>query len=74
MLFDRLITFLLGSLLVLLGLASLVGTLAYMPRALYVESKCLESGYPKSAVDWKLRGYCMNLEGTVTVSVQRVGE
>ena len=74
MFFDRLITFFLGFLLTLLSLFALVVAFVYAPRAFYIESKCLESGYPKAAVDWKLRGYCMNLEGTVTVSVQRVGE
>ena len=74
MFFDRLITSILGAFLASLLLLMAAGLFVYGPRIFYVESKCLESGYPKAAVDWKLRGYCMNLEGTVTVSVQRVGE
>jgi hypothetical protein len=60
-----------GGLLVLLFL---VVMFVYMPRSLYVDSECLERGYPRSSVDWKLRGYCMNLQGSVTVAVDRVTE
>lgn len=57
------------SLLVLL----LVFVLAvYMPASFRAESRCLASGYPNSAVDYKLNSYCMNLQGTVTVAVDKL--
>jgi hypothetical protein len=39
---------------------------------LVAEAKCLEAGYPRSAVTWNLRQYCMNLEGSVTVKVEEI--
>jgi len=43
-----------------------------LPRTLVVERQCLQAGYPKSTIDYTLTGYCMNLEGTVTVKVQEI--
>ena len=44
----------------------------YMPVSVYTEGQCLEAGYPKSAVAWNLKRYCMNLEGTLTVRVEKM--
>jgi hypothetical protein len=33
---------------------------------------CLEAGYPKQSTTWDFEGYCMNLEGTVTVGVEKL--
>ena len=44
----------------------------WAPVHLYTEAKCLEKGYPKSKVSVGLSRYCMNLEGTVTVKVDRI--
>ena len=41
----------------------------WTPVSLYYEAKCLEKGYPESRVSVGLVGYCMNLDGTVTVKV-----
>lgn len=58
----------------LLG-AILVGSILFvvvwwMPHSMVNESKCLAKGYPKTMTDWKGNGYCMNLEGTITVFVE----
>ena len=42
----------------------------FMPRALYVDAKCLEAGYPKSSVTWNLRGYCIGLDGSTYTVVE----
>ena len=44
---------------------------AYLPVALYTQAECLRNGYPKYAVSIGLERYCMNLEGTVTVRVDK---
>lgn len=46
--------------------------LVWAPVSLYYEAKCLEKGYPESRVSVGLVGYCMNLDGTVTVKVDRL--
>lgn len=43
-----------------------------LPVALVADAKCLERGYPKSSVTWNFKRYCMNLEGTVTVTVDSI--
>lgn len=61
-----------------LGVLGLLGlVLAFMlfvalPVTLSTEARCLEQGYPKSAVTWNLKSYCMNLEGSVTVAVDQL--
>jgi len=40
----------------------------------HVKKQCLEAGYPKSAITWDFDGYCMNLEGTVVVRIDKAGE
>ena len=54
--------------LVLAALMLIVG-LTYTPYAAHTEAQCLERGYPKSAVTWNFKQYCMNLDGSVTVRV-----
>ena len=36
------------------------------------EKHCLEAGYPRTSTTWDLQGYCMNLEGSVTVTVDKL--
>lgn len=43
-----------------------------LPVSAYTGVECLEQGYPKYTVDILLNRYCMNLEGTVTVSVDKL--
>ena len=50
---------------VLIGLVLLV----YIPTAIVTEGRCLEGGYPNSAVTWNLKKYCMKMQGTVSVKV-----
>ena len=59
-----------GLLIVILAPIMTVYYLVYVPVHVVAESKCLEKGYPKTATDYRLNSYCMNLEGTVTVSVK----
>lgn len=42
------------------------------PRSAYIDRECLFAGYPKSTITYLGEGFCMNLEGTVTVKVDRV--
>lgn len=51
---------------------SLYMLLFWLPVSLYAGSQCLERGYPKSEVSIGLEQYCMNLQGTVTVSVDKL--
>lgn len=43
----------------------------WTPVSLYYEAKCFEKGYPESRVSVGLSGYCMNLDGSVTVKVDK---
>lgn len=42
-----------------------------MPVSMWAEAKCLRNGYPKTAVTINLEAYCMNLNGSVTVRVEK---
>lgn len=46
----------------------------YFPVSLYTEAECLRNGYPKAKVSIGLERYCMNLDGTVTVKVEKAGK
>lgn len=50
----------------------LFGMFWIIPVSMNAEAKCLAKGYPKTSVDWKGNGYCMNLEGTVTVKLEKL--
>lgn len=43
-----------------------------VPVAFYTEANCLRNGYPKSHVTIGLETYCSNLQGTVTVKVEKL--
>lgn len=43
----------------------------HVPTQLYTEAECLEKGYPKFHVTYKLERYCSTLDGVVTVKVER---
>jgi hypothetical protein len=47
---------------------------AIIPVSMYTEAECLRNGYPKSAVTVGLERYCMNLDGSVTVKVEKAGK
>lgn len=49
----------------------LVLVLVVVPVTLYTEAQCLERGFPEARVTWKFDRYCMNLDGTVTVRVEK---
>lgn len=42
-----------------------------LPVALHAEAKCLAAGYPRAAVTYKLDVYCLNLDGSVRVRVDK---
>lgn len=50
----------------------LVLLFVYTPRLLYVQQECARQGFPKSMVTVDLTGYCMNLEGSVTVGMKKL--
>ena len=43
-----------------------------VPVSMYADAKCLRNGYPKSHVTIGLETYCSNLQGTVTVKVDKL--
>ena len=45
-----------------------------IPVMMYTEAECLRNGYPKYSVSIGLERYCMNLQGTVTVRVDKAGQ
>lgn len=51
---------------------SLYTIMVWGPVALYTEVKCLEAGYPEYKVTVGLQKYCLNLEGTVSVQVNKL--
>jgi hypothetical protein len=61
-----------GAILCILGLFVLYLVFVWMPVTLYAEAECLRKGYPEHRVTVGLSKYCMNLDGTVTVSVDRL--
>ena len=44
----------------------------WVPAQMINEVKCLESGYPETRTTWKLDGYCLTLDGSVTVTVDKL--
>ena len=44
------------------------------PVSFYTQAECLRNGYPKAKVSIGLERYCMNLDGTVTVRVEKVSK
>jgi len=46
--------------------------LVVVPVRAYTEAKCLEAGYPKAYVTYNFKRYCSNLQGSVTVKVERL--
>ena len=61
------------SLLVALALFCLYVTFIFVPVVFYTEAECLRNGYPEARVSIGLSRYCMNLDGTVTVRVDKAG-
>lgn len=50
----------------------LIGTMfIYLPVVLYTEAECLRKGYPEARVSIGLERYCMNLNGSITVQVDK---
>ena len=43
----------------------------FVPVVAYAEAECLRAGYPNSRVTIGLERYCLTLDGTVTVRVDK---
>lgn len=43
-----------------------------LPVAFYADAKCKAAGYPRGEVTILLDSYCMNLDGSVTVKVEKL--
>jgi hypothetical protein len=52
-------------------ISMLVLLFVFVPVGLHAQRACLEAGFPKSDVTYNLDIYCMNLDGSVTVRVQK---
>lgn len=61
-------------LMTIVGAFMLFMIFIFAPVAMNAEARCLEAGYPEFRVTWKLDKYCMNLDGTVTVKVDKLGD
>ena len=46
--------------------------LVLLPVSMWAENKCLAKGYPKTNVTITLDVYCMNMDGAVTVRVEKL--
>jgi hypothetical protein len=55
-----------------LGLVFFYAFFIALPTTLLAEEKCLADGYPKAHVTWNLKRYCSNLDGSVTVKVEKL--
>lgn len=64
---NRLLVILLGPCLFF----SIYVLLVFSPVSLYTEAECLREGYPEYRVSVGLERYCMNLDGSVTVRVDK---
>jgi hypothetical protein len=54
------------------GCFFLYAVFVWTPVSLWAEAKCLSRGYPKTNVTIGLQVYCLNLDGTVTVRVEKL--
>ena len=71
---DFIFKFVMPAVFIPIGMFMLFLMLVWVPFHLYDESQCLKAGYPKTSTSVFLDGYCMNLEGSVTVQVKSLGE
>ena len=49
----------------------ILGVCIYLPVQLYTDAECLREGYPESRITVGMERYCMNLDGSVTVRVDK---
>lgn len=69
---EKLISSVLGGLLVILLTVALYLAFVMLPVALHAEAKCLRAGYPKATVTIGLEQYCLTLDGVVTVTIDHL--
>lgn len=46
--------------------------LVWAPYNIYAESQCLAKGFPDHRVSVGLEAYCLNLDGSITVNVEKL--
>lgn len=56
--------------LMTLGVA--VFLFVYLPVLVHAEKRCLQAGYPETRITYDFERFCMNLEGTVTIRVDKL--
>jgi hypothetical protein len=59
------------SVLSVMGLCIAYLFFVILPVVFYTDAQCLRAGYPKSHVTIGLERYCSNLDGAVTVRVDK---
>jgi len=69
--FDRVLPVIGWSVVAAWALLLVYGVFALTPVSILTEKRCLERGYPEYKVAYDLSGYCMNLDGSVTVKVEK---
>lgn len=50
----------------------LVYLLVFLFMAAKIDAKCLEKGYPKAAITWNFKGYCLTIDGVITPRVEEL--
>jgi len=58
----------------LIGLSVAYTFFIWTPVSIYTEAECLREGYPEHRVSVGLERYCMTLDGTITVRVDKQGD
>ena len=61
---------------VLLGFVTFIMYMLFvlMPYNIYADASCLAKGYPDHRVTIGLEVYCLNLDGSITVNVEKLDD
>jgi len=54
------------------GVLAIYCFVVLLPATLNAEIKCARKGYPRAVVLFNLDTYCMNLDGSVTVKMEKL--
>jgi len=60
--------------ILIIGIIGIYVWLIWIPVNVYTEAKCLQKGYPEARVSIGLERYCITLNGSITVVVDKAGE
>lgn len=61
-----------GIIFLCFALVTFYSLFIWAPYNVYAESQCLAKGYPEYRVSVGLETYCMNLDGSLTVKVDKL--